>query len=241
MTSRVRAAHRWIGLLIAVQLLASAAGGLYWATRDHKTNHGLTRRRGPSTEAIPLAGLVSAEAAARAISPPGDVAVEKARLYRRAGRPTWEVKLPGADPAYIDAATGTPLGLITEEEAKNVAAADYSGGGVVGAATMIERDENRPIEIRNRPLPQWRVSFDDEWGTRFYVDAKTGDVGNNVFTDAESTWDFVWGLHIMAPQTRTLTVNWPLAAFAAALLALTLTGLSLWIPRIRAKWQKPPA
>lgn len=231
----MRAVHRWIGLLIGLQLLASAAGGLFWATRDHKTNHGLTRRKGPAVEPIPLAGLVSAEAAVRAISPAGDVALEKARLYRRAGKPAWEVKVPGADPAYIDAATGAPLGLVTEEEAKAMVQADYTGGGTVAGARMIERDADRPLEIRNRPLPQWRVELDDEWGTRFYVDAKTGEVGNNVFTDAEEWWDVFWGLHIMAPRTRTLTRNWPLAAFAAAVLALTLTGLSLWVPRIRAK------
>ena len=229
--SRVTAIHRWVGLVIALQLVASAAGGLFWATRDHKQTRGLDRKKAPEPVLLDVATLLVPAAAVKAAG--GDGAAERVRLARRAGRAAWEVKLAGEPPVWVDAATGEVLGDLGAEEAKAIVAAEYSGDVTVAGATLITGDP--PEEIFGRTLPLWRVAIADERNTRVYVDPRTGETGSNWFTDGEDWWAWFFAVHTMDWDGGPLEANPLLAAFAIGTLLSALSGLAIWVFRV---WPK---
>jgi hypothetical protein len=231
---RVITLHRWLGLLIAVQLIVSAAGGLYWATRDHKETKGLTRRRAVAKAPIaidglvPLATLVSSSAGGPAAG------IEKARLYRVGERVVWEFQRAGGGALErVDAATGKPAAEVTEAEAIAIVTAEYDGAGTVARATRIT--ENPHDEWAGRPLPVWRVEVADAYGTRAYVDPWTGETGSAWFTDGEAWWGWLFQLHTMDWDGGPLAVNPILAAFAVGVIATAVSGLTLWAFRLAAR------
>lgn len=221
--------HRWLGLIISVQLIVSAAGGLYWATRDHREAKGLTRRKAAAAPPIALDGLVPLDAL---VLSSGGAAVDSARLYRRGERVLWEVKRGGVTQRF-DAMTREPAGAIDEREAIAIVMADYGGPGTVPHAALLEKDP--PIDWEGRPLPVWRVAIDDEYGSRAYLDPMTGELGNNWFTDSEGTWAWLFTLHTMDYDGGPLERNWVLAAFAFGVIATALSGLTLWAFRIASR------
>lgn len=222
---RVITLHRWLGLLISLQLIGSALGGLYWATRDHKEAKGLTRRK-PYVAApiamdgvIPLATLV------------GTSGATAARVFTRGDRVLWEVERGGRTERF-DAKSGEPAGAVSESEAIAIAMREYAGPGTSATAALIEKDP--PIDWMQRPLPVWRVAIDDEYGTRAYVDPQTGAIGNNWFTDEEGLWAQLFVLHVMDYDGGPLEKNRILALFALGVIATAVSGLTLWAFRIVA-------
>lgn len=227
---RVITFHRWVGLVIALQLLGSASGGLYWATRDHKETKGLTRRRAPVPAPIPLDGVMPLAAFVQG----SGGGIEKARLFRRGERVLWELSR-GGKTERVSAATGEPAGAVTEAEAIAIVTAEYDGPGTVGGATLVEKDP--PADWLGRPLPVWRVDVADAFGTRVYVDPGTGETGNNWFTNAEGWWGWLFVMHTMDWDGGPLEVNPLLAAFAIGVLALAASGLALWAFRLASRWR----
>ena len=80
-----------------------------------------------------------------------------------------------------------------------------------------------PLDLR-RPTPTWAVQMSD--GTRFYVDAGSGEV-----VARRTRWwrfyDWMWGLHIMDLKTREDTHNPWVIGFRILALASTLMALIL--------------
>lgn len=227
---RVITFHRWLGLLIALQLIVSACGGLYWATRDHKETKGLNRRRVVVAAPIPLDGVMPLTALVQG----SGGGIQKARLFRRSSKVLWELSR-GGKTERVDAATGEPVGPLTEAEAMAIVAAEYDGPGKIASASLIEKDP--PADWMARPLPVWRVDVADAFGTRVYVDPGTGETGNNWFTNGEGWWGWFFVLHTMDWDGGPLEVNPLLAAFAIGVIALAVSGLSLWVFRLASRWR----
>ncbi len=90
-------------------------------------------------------------------------------------------------------------------------------------------------EYRERPLPAYRVSFDDSFGTRLYVSVERGLVTARR-NDRWRWFDFLWMLHIMDYQSRD-NFNSSLLQIVSALgLVTVLSGFVLFAvtsPRLR--------
>lgn len=221
-------AHRWIGLVVAVQLLAWSLGGLIFSVLDIDDVHGdLDRTPKPAATALGGADLVPLERALAAA--PG---ATKATLIERRGRLVWQLDVPDAAPVLVDARDGTTLPRVDAEEAKRLALADVSGARDVLEATLFEKDP--PLEYREKPLPAWRVVVDHEKDIHIYVHAWTGEVTAR----RNAKWrvfDFFWMLHVMDYSARE-DFQHPLLTFFAVLAVLaSASGLVLWAPRLRRR------
>jgi hypothetical protein len=131
---------------------------------------------------------------------------------------------------------GSPMGPLSELEARLLVAERIEGGDSV-AATRLYKADNVPFDFR-RPLDVWQVALDD--GTHVYVGAESGRI-EAVRTRWWRTFDFVWGLHIMDLETREDTSHPILIIFAALSAIASLLGVVLMFRRRKARVKAPPA
>lgn len=214
--------HRWLGLVIGLQLLLWLASGLAMSLLDPKAVDGsATRASHPPPPAWPR-DTRSPGAVLAAFGAPAE-RVESDWLL---DRPVWRVS-HGESSALRDAYTGAPV-EIDEATARAVAARDYSGAARAGAP---EKLAAAPLEARGHAGAMWRVPFADEAHTTLYISAQDGQVLERR-TDAFRLFDIAWMLHIM-DYTGRADFNHPLVVMMAgggtllALSGLWLLGLSI--------------
>lgn len=208
--------HKWIGLILGLQLVLWTFSGGVMALLDHHK--------------------VSAEAA---VQPQADIAlpsnlVSLADVAKAAGGPVLQLKLKplydsfvyeATTPAgvrLIDAVTGRPL-AVDAARAKTLAVAAYTGFEPV---TSVARVDETTLETRKFTLPAWRVAFADKDHTALFVSADTGEI-LGAKNDTWRLWDVVWMIHIM-DYTERNSFNHPLIITVATGVAwLAITGLIL--------------
>jgi hypothetical protein len=216
--------HKWVGLIVGLQILAWTVSGLYmtWFPIEQVRSEHLIREAKPR-DLRAAKNLISPERAVEAVK----ASVSRLELVDIAGRWMWRIDSAGKPHMLIDAEKGQVISPLDEAEARRIAAADYAGKGTMAAATLIK--DKPPIEYR-RALPVWQVAFDDEDQTRLYIEPLTGKVVARR-SDLWRTYDFLWSLHIMDYSEREDFNHWPIILFALLSLALTITGIGLVVIR----------
>lgn len=223
LTPRLRTWHRRISLLIGLQLLAWTVSGMVFTWDPISQVRGDTSL---SDELLPPAvnptTLVSAADAARAL---GLTSVDRAEL--RAARGIWVWNLPDADqtPRLVDAKNGYPLPPLTADSAAAVARTRLNFQAQVASSSAVQVAEG---EYRNKPLPAFRVEFDDPLEHHLYIHALTGDVTAVRHSDWRR-FDWFWMLHVMDyTQRERFWTLWMKAAAALGVLSAA-SGLVLGV------------
>lgn len=217
--------HKWIALIVGIQIVAWVAGGVVMSAIP------IERVRGEHNiaEAPPVrldpANLISLAEAADAANPAGGVA--DARLLGWNGRPAWSVTSRGGGTVLVDASNGSVLTPIDRDQAIAIARADHAGDPEIEA---VEYFTEATWESR-RPVPTWRISFADGEGTRIYVAEGTGEVVARR-NDVWRFYDFFWMLHIMDYDERSDFNNPLLITFSIFSLVTVFAGILLLIIRI---------
>jgi len=207
--------HKWLALLMAIQILFWMASGLFFAAVPIER----VRSEHAIAEAAPIA-LADAAAGLQRLAASGAATGEKVELRMLAGRPAALITAKGARPRLYDLATAQPLSPIPMTHAARIAEADLEGDA---RAVRVERVTQASTEYRGA-LPAWRVDFEGETSRSLYVAADSGAVAARRST-LWRTYDFLWGLHIMDWRGRE-DYNSPLLIVASALaLILTITGI----------------
>lgn len=214
----VRQLHRWLGLLIAAQLLLWVIGGLVMSVLRLEEVRG--EDRAAQKAAVPLAADASLLAPAQVLATHDGAPVTGLTLVVLDSRPVYRLKA-GAESLLVDARTGARLSPLPREFAEALGRADYTGFGALAGIDWVDTPE---LEFRGRPLPLWRVRFADERNTALYVSPATGEIVARR-NDLWRMFDFVWMLHIMDYQGRE-DFNHPLLiGTAASALLFLVTGL----------------
>lgn len=218
--------HKWLGLIIGIQVLFWAAGGFVMTFFD------IEKVRGEHTTAQPAAFTLNGDVAitANQALQQIDFEPESMTLKGLIGKPVWIAQGQGKQ-AVVDAMTGAKLSPLDETLARQVAVADFSGEGELAEITLLSEEVG---EVRGRGLPIWQAQFNDSDNTRVYISPDSGEV----VARRNDTWrvfDFFWMLHIMDYKNRT-DFNHPLVVFAAFLaLFMSLSGLYLVIKMVFLK------
>ena len=219
----LRQLHRWLGLLIAAQVVCWIAGGLVMSVLELDAVRGEHVRAAapaapldPQAPQVPLADVLANPAFAGATA---------ATLSSWQGRLVYRLERAQGGPLLVDAASGRQLSPIDEGTARAVALADYAGDGSIVGVDWVDTPA---LEYRGRELPLWRVRFDDARDTTLYIAPQTGTVVARR-NDLWRTFDFVWMLHIMDYEERE-DFNHPLlVATAATALLFVMTGLGMLV------------
>lgn len=216
--------HKWLALVVGLQLLLWVAGGLVMSVLP------IERVRAEHTIAVPDLSplaldtlLQPGEAAQRAEAGP----VFEAALARWLDRAVYRFET-STGPLMVDAVTGEVLSPIDEAAARAVALAGYAGQAPIGTVEYL----TEPSWEYRHAGPAWRVIMDDGEGTRLYISPQTGEIAARR-NDTWRIFDFFWMLHIMDYSERT-NFNHPLLIGAAGVaLATVLAGLVLLFVRMR--------
>jgi hypothetical protein len=214
-----RVLHKWLGLLIGVQLLLWTTSGFYMVAVHIDFIHGdMLVRNTQAKSPLILADLKSVEAVLQQHPD-----TRKLALTSLLGKAVYRLQGPEVT-KLVDAHSGELLSPISPEYAASIAAHYYAGSGAIDGMELIS--ESPPGEVRFLRDPFWRIDFDDLWGSSFYVDSNSG----RFITRRHTLWrvfDFLWMLHIMDYDTRE-DINTPLLT-AATLLGFVLFGLGGWL------------
>lgn len=221
-----RKIHKWIALVLGIQLFLWALSGFYMVVVNIDIIHGdmLVRdvQQGvqyDDAEHVPLDQIASVHRDAHRIT-----------LKAMMDRPVFLVE--GENTRLLDARDGHRLSPIDEQTATRIARYHYAGEAGIRSVQLLET--NPPTELQARSLPLWRIDFDDRWNSTFYINPDTGEF----VTRRHTLWrvfDFLWMLHIMDYEARADVNNSVLRVFSVFGLSLGLSGVWLLLYSFRRK------
>jgi uncharacterized iron-regulated membrane protein len=227
-----RKLHRWLGLLMAVQILAWMASGLYFSIFPIGVIRGEHLVRAPEAlTAVDLEGAISLADAWRAAAAevPAPQEFGDIELVRRGGEAWYRVSGESEGRAFrrmVNAKSGEVAQALDAESVKALATTVLNAPGIGATIEWIERVPEGS-EIRGRQLPLWRVSYTDPESVSLYFDPWTGDL-LATRTTRWRVFDFLWMLHIMDFDERD-DFNTPLLQVAAGLsLLVVISGVVFW-------------
>jgi uncharacterized iron-regulated membrane protein len=236
-------AHRWIGLVVGVQLLAWSVGGLVFSLLDIEAVRGHRERVEESPPPLDTSRVSLSPDEAFAAARAGGIStddVSALRIRPRFGRVVYELlDAKGACIGAVDAESGGAIPTITAKQAEQAALRDFEPEAAVVSVTLLEGDA--PSEYRGGPMPVYRVDLDHPGEPHLYVSPVTGDV----LKRRNKLWrwfDFFWMLHIMDYKNRESINHWLLTGASVLAVLTSASGLGLWwwrLPRRRPKPQRP--
>ncbi len=209
--------HKWIGLVIGIQVFLWIVGGLVMTWFDLE----IVRGEHNIAEQAPITlGPDSAAGMSNLLAARADIST--VRVKGLLGQAYYEAITLTGERLLFDAASGDQVSPISADFAARVAVADFAGEAAPSEPTWIEEHN---LEYRG-PLPVWQVILNDEEGTHLYVSPTTGAV----IARRNSIWrvfDFFWMLHIMDYENRT-DFNHPLVVWMSVFATiLAITGIIL--------------
>lgn len=232
--------HRWLGLVVGLQLLVWSVSGFTFTILDIDDVHGDFERSFAPAPAVRVDRVALSPAEVLKAIPDRASQVARMGLRERLGRTVYELfDGSGVPLGAVDASSGEVMETITEQEAVAVARADFTGDAEVASVALLEGEP--PLEFRGR-MPVYQVIFDHPKETRLYISPVTG----NVLKRRNNPWrkfDWFWMLHIMDYRQRTDFNHWLLTGMSVLAILTSASGLGLWIWRIprRRKPASTPA
>jgi uncharacterized iron-regulated membrane protein len=240
----LRKLHRWLGLLMAVQIIAWMASGLYFSIfpiQEIRGEHLTRPAQSPGREQLGKA--VSPTVVMRSIDAHfgSDWTLHSARLVSIDDEVYWRVageagtgpftRLVGPDGSGVVPQLGSEL-------AGRKAQAWLKEPTQIAAVEWLE-PRSAGSEFRGRDTAAWKVSFNEPESLNLYLHPWTGEILARR-TDRWRIFDFFWMLHIMDFDTRD-NFSHPLLQVAAALgLIVALSGLVFWILTTRLFRRRKP-
>ncbi len=222
--------HRWLGLIICVQLLAWSLGGFVFSVLSIESVRGELDMAAtvydPLTNEALFALSEPVRSSVERLAGDGGESIGAVELVDRGLGAYWEVySVEGEFVARLDPADGAVVGIITQEEAVAVAYRDFAPDADVISVTLLEKDP--PSEYRSGPLPSYRVDFEHPKNPHIYIDAANGQVRARRNTRWR-VFDFFWMLHTMDYKGRD-DFNHPLLIASSVVAIVTAgSGVTLW-------------
>ncbi len=220
--------HKWITLIIGIQIVLWIAGGVVMTFFDIERVRGSHNIRESEPKLITAdAGLISPSLAL------ADAGVSATRITTRfmLETPVYEVTTAEDETLILDARTGQKLSPIDEATAIALAREDFAHDDEITSTTLLE---SAGYEYRGGPLPVWQVIFDDPESTHIYIPADRGRVAarrNGIWR----LFDFFWMLHIMDYGERD-DFNHPLVIIASVVALFgVMSGIGLYFYRFKRR------
>ena len=235
-----RKLHKWLGLVIGVQLIIWLLSGSLISFIDQQEVSGSITRQAPNF-ALSVASTDTLFPASRL--PLAMSAVQSITLNSFLSKPVYRVVQSDAT-VLFDAQTGEKL-YIDRQLAERIALDSYRGKG---ALIDSERLQQGSDEVRDFSAPVWRINIDDPLVTRIYVSADDGQV----LAHRNSRWalvDFLLMLHFMDYLRADSFNNPQIIAVGFGTLWIAISGLLLvfysfsrsdflWLPGMKSSGRK---
>ncbi len=216
--------HKWLALIVSVQVLFWVASGLFFAVypiAQVRSEHRIAAHEYPALTAaeMPPPQAIMALVAER----PTKLNYERDVL----GRPVAIAEFAERAPALIDLGSLRVISPLDEASARAIASAYVQRAPAVREARLVTAETPQ----YRGALPAWRIAFDDGEGLAVYVAADTGRVGARR-SDLWRLYDALWALHIMDWRDHDDFNTGLLIAFSITSLIVVLAGFVLFPYRL---------
>ncbi len=223
-----RKTHKWIGLILSIQLLLWFISGflMSWMPIDEIHGDHLLQTQTPSNPSIDITKLQQLQ---NMVSSP--ISSIKAKTWLNQN--VIEVKTTQGIQIF-NADTLASLTPINESHIKTIIARQLLPQYTIDEITLLDEV---PMEARGRKAPIWQVKLLGDENPVIYISPENGDIVAKR-TDRWRLFDFLWMLHIMDYDERE-DFNHPLlylTAFSAFI--FTLTGVVLLVYGFRRTRKK---
>ena len=214
----IRKIHKYLSVLISIQLLLWTISGIYFAFNQIELVRGEQYRQDDKVS-IDLSRV--------------DLKVldaDSIRFIERLDAPALVVKKDN-EIQYLDL-MGNPLDKLSLQEVQSIVGSSTTLR-VLGAEEVLIPEPG--AEYRGRPLPLYRVRSvnDEDEEINVYVAGFSGEVVA-IRNEQWRIWDLMWGLHIMDWEERDDFNHWLLRVFSVLALISSVTGLFLFV---RLDWK----
>ncbi len=230
-SSFIRKAHRWLGLIAAIQLLIWTGSGLFFSIVPIDDVRGTHLLQAPPALRLEHVRLISPSELVAQHQELAMLSVGKVQLQQRLYTPIYLVKRED-ELLVFHAETAVKLAPLTETEAHSIAT-NSSPLPVQSLSWVTSVD--RGSEYRDGELPAWKVELKGVDEANLWIGANSGKV-SAIRTNTWRLYDFLWGLHIMDYVDRDNFNSWLLRAFALLGVMTIASGLLLFF--ISAKQRK---
>lgn len=227
---RMRKWHKWLALVIGVQVFLWTASGLFMSFVPIETvrSEHLIKK----LEDRPLSFSENYIQISKAVEVSGlnqeNISEIKIKMFLQ--RPIYEVKTINDETKIVDAKTGELLSPLSQKLAEEVVRSQYAGDAKIIKTTLLDN----PVSEYRSTYPVWRIDFDDNAQSSFYISPHDGNlkaVRGNIWR----VYDFLWMLHIMDYSERKNFNHWWLVVAAFIAVSVTLTGFVLFFSSFRKK------
>ncbi len=208
----VRKTHKYLSILISIQLLLWTISGIYFAFNQIELVRG-EQYRLPQAFSVDLSKV--------------NLVLDSVKSIQVARRFSEEILI-------VRKETGTEYlnleGVALEKLSKTQATSIVSAVTSLTPLAVEEINDPEPgSEYRGRNLPLFKVITQDQENDEInvYVDAISGQVVA-IRSEQWRLWDLMWGLHIMDWETRDEINNWLLKIFSVLALISSLTGVFIF-------------
>ena len=208
----VRKTHKYLSILISIQLLLWTISGIYFAFNQIELVRG---------EQYRLPQVFSVDLSKVNLVLDSDNSIQVARRF-------------GEEILIVRKEAGTEYlnleGVALEKLSKTQATSIVSAATSLTPLAVEEIIDPEPgSEYRGRNLPLFKVITQDQENDEInvYVDAISGQVVA-IRSEQWRLWDLMWGLHIMDWETRDEINNWLLKLFSVLALISSLTGVFIF-------------
>ncbi|MFQ5495765.1 MAG: PepSY domain-containing protein, partial [Phycisphaerae bacterium] len=172
------AVHRWMGLVVSLQLLAWSVGGFVFSILDIDNVRGDLDKRINPPPSLSMDRVAVTPWVAHGHAVFGGVSADKiARivLKERFGSPVYDFYGSGGRPlTSVDAVTGELRPRVPAERVAEVALADFVHPASVTSVTLLEGEP--PSEYRGGVMPVYQVILDHPKRPHLYICPVTGKV-----------------------------------------------------------------
>lgn len=220
----IRKLHKWLGLIVGVQLLFWATSGVMFAWLSHHEVSAEHSVRAP--EATVLPSSVALVEPSNWASPPAAGDIVEIRLVSFLDNWVWRIETREGV-SMRSASTGEPL-VLTEQMIGELAQRRYAGDGRLSSVAF---HPEATLETR-KSAATWAAHFDDEQDTTLYFAADDGRLVQ-ARNDTWRVFDFFWMLHTMDYRGRDNFNNPLVITVGFAALWLALSGALLLLKSFR--------
>ena len=235
--STVKALHKWLSLVVFIQLFIWLGTGVFFNLMDHDKARGNHNKQSAAIQAIDNQRLLNPNS----IISRSSRQVSEVALIQRLAHPyyllTHEKGLYShfkSDLSLVDAYSGIEL-TIDENVAGKLAQASYKGTGDISSVVKLSPPIADMLKERNKV---WQVNFSDDLETSVYLDASSGRLVGHSNEDKRFV-DLFFMLHFMDyPFLGEGSVggfnNGQITFFALLTLVFCLTGF-IWVIELLRK------
>ena len=213
----IRLFHKYLSLVISIQLLLWTISGIYFAFNKIELVRGEQYLIEQNSSKLNLKEVESSFSA------------KNVNFVRRLDE--WIIKVETDSGFSYTDLQGQSLDELNEEEVREVVRQRTSLTPLM--AQRIDKPEIR-AEFRGRNLPIFKVATSTTDSINVYVDAFTGEV-TAIRSDSWRIWDFLWGAHIIDYSERENINNFLIKVLSILALISSLSGIVLFFKTFKLK------